>query len=171
VRFSERAFTVHAGGGFGTIVGNGGLLLSLMSERVGVAGGVGGSPWGMQWGVAARGRLKIWERSRFAHALTVSPGFTTGPWKEWADYVVPARKVNGENEYEVRRIDRAYWAQLDFAYELRTRSGLSVMVGPGMSMLLNPGDCQGDEKSCEDAGLMKVFPLRGTFSVFAGYAF
>jgi hypothetical protein len=85
--------------------------------------------------------------------------------------LVPARKVNGENEYEVRRIEPAHWAQLDFAYELRLPSGLSVMVGPGMSMLLNPGDCRGDEKSCEDADLMKVFPLRGTFSVFGGYAF
>ncbi len=174
VHFADRRLSLQVGGLWGSIVGNFGAVVGFTAaEPVTLVAGIGMNPWGLQTGAALRVRPKIWPKRTMAHALTLAPGFTTGPWEQWTDRVLP-EDPEGDDELpeRARSLDRAYWVQLDVGYELRLRGGLSVFIGPGMSVLLNADECEIEGRPCEDVSETRktIFPLVANFSAFVGYS-
>jgi hypothetical protein len=162
------------GGLWGSIVGNFGAVVGFTAaEPVTLVAGVGMNPWGLQTGAALRVRPKTWPKKKMAHALTLAPGFTTGPWELWADHLLSEDPEGDEQLESARRLERAYWVQLDVGYELRLAGGLSVFIGPGLSVLLNADECEIDGRPCADVSETRrsIFPVVANFSAFAGYSF
>jgi len=62
--------------------------------------------------------------------------------------------------------DSAHWAHADVAWETVSKSGLSVRLGVGVAMLLNPSSMYCESERCAAAPL----PL-ATLTVGVGYAF
>jgi len=176
--FDQRRLAVGAMLGFGTPVGLVGVVAMYTPVTpVSLGVGAGTNDHGLQLSAMATLRPFSWARRNAAHAISLTPAWSTGPWKAFhLDLGMAHDGPEERAQYLRHAVDQAHWLQFDGSYELMTRGGFWLRAGYGAAWMLNPGDahceflqtgddapCQGNVKGDEpDSGIITVTIVLGT---------
>jgi hypothetical protein len=165
-RDSRRPFLLELRSGFNTSTDMLGVVGSVHPVNVLGAGlGVGVDPSGNpQFAALARFRpISGILRSR-KHALLVELAFSQGSYER----LLPMASCEGSEgacpRFKVS--DSARWGHVDLAWETENKSGISVRLGAGVAVLLNPSSMYCESERCATVPL----PL-ATLTIGVGYAF
>ena len=162
----SRPFLVELRSGFNTSTDMLGVVGSIhVWNRVGAGLGIGFDPWlGPQFAALLRFRPLLGVRNSRQHALLTEVAFSQGQYR----HVFPVVGCDGGKEPCPRKMvsDVARWGHVDLAWETQSSKGLSVRLGVGGGLLLNPSSLY-----CEPGPCSKTPRALASLTVGLGYAF
>ena len=162
----SRPFLVELRSGFNTSTDMIGVVGSIHAwNRVGAGLGIGLDPWlGPQFAALLRFRPLLSVRKARQHALLTEVAFSQGRYR----HVFPVVGCDGGEEPCPRKTvsDVARWGHVDLAWETQSTTGLSVRLGVGAGLLLNPSSLY-----CEPGPCSETARTLASLTVGFGYAF
>lgn len=139
--FADRPLTLDGVLGFGTPVGFAGAAVQYdLVSAVSLGAGVGVDSGKPAYAALARFRPFIWNRPERALALEIGSAFSASHYEGQLADVAGLAGEGGVTRYtQTYTLDLTYWAQFDIGFEMKSRSGLHIVVAHGFAVPLNAG--------------------------------